>query len=301
MNQELKRQFNNDVRNHQVLLHKASLLCRFVRCYRYNRILNNTTIMQTVLKILPNKNAYPTSKGTEIKYFISLLNWFKETMLIDCNNFYIKNRKVKWEEYPRILSEQIIARKVVCGQDYVFIFVALIRAMGLHCRLMVNMQPIPLKPDKSRLLPINTNPENETSSTTKSKTESSTRAKEIEKEQNKLKPRSTRKSISKLEETNKKNEKKPEAKVGTRQFKRRKTELLNDDLAQPDETDKKEETKASTSHEKKSRKAFAWEMWAEVWCDVEDQWAYVDIFNAKVDSIEKILVSNKIEIKKKLI
>lgn len=270
MDQELKRQFNSDVRNHQILLHKASLLCRFVRCYRYNRLLNNTTIMQTVLKILPSKNAYPTSDGTCIKYFKALLTWFKDAISVDCNDFYIKNRKVDLKQFPRDLAEQIIARKASCGQDYVFIFVALIRAMGLHCRLMVNMQPIPLKPDKSRLLPITVKPddaEDDTSSITDlADLENSTKTKETKKSKTK----------SSTNSTDKKSKKETNAKVVTQKKKQ--------DNAK---------TEVASSRDQKSRKTFTSDMWAEVWCDVEDQWAYVDIFKAKVGSVEEILASRE--------
>lgn len=268
MDQELKRKFNNDVRSHQAVVHKVSLMCRFARSYRCNQMLNNSTLMQTALKLLPSKNSYPSKDGTQLKYYKALLEWFRETVTLDDKQFYVKDRKICWKRFPRQLAEQILARKAACKQDYVFIFVVLLRAMGLQCRLLVNMQPLPLKPDRSLLLPINARPREEPKE---------------EPEQKKKKTASKSKSTTdcgKSSEQREGNKKEP----ATRQSSRRTTKKIGGD-EQPESSAK------IAPSEPKSSKDFSSDMWAEVWCDVEDQWAYVDIFKGKVESVETLLVS----------
>ncbi|XP_061397215.1 DNA repair protein complementing XP-C cells homolog [Musca vetustissima] len=149
----LKRKFNRDMRERQLLMHKASLLCHFGRTYRYNRLLNDTILMQKSLKLLPSKNAYPPERGTEIKYYQSLVTWFKSTIQLNSQNLYPDKKAIKKKAMAhRQLLMQIENKQARCKQDYIFIFIILLRGMGLQCRLINNMQPLPLKPQQSDLI-----------------------------------------------------------------------------------------------------------------------------------------------------
>ncbi|XP_013104494.2 DNA repair protein complementing XP-C cells homolog isoform X1 [Stomoxys calcitrans] len=153
----LKRKFNRDMKERQLLIHKASLLCHFGRTYYYNRLLNDTILMQKTLKLLPSKNAYPSERGTEIKYYQSLVTWFKGAITLNSQNLYPdkKAAKNKAKAHSQLL-QQIEKKQARCKQDMVFIFVILLRGMGLQCRLVNNLQPLALRPSQSDLISMKT-------------------------------------------------------------------------------------------------------------------------------------------------
>lgn len=158
----LKRRLNRDIKERQVLLHKASLLCHFGRIFFYNRLLNDTILMPMALKLLPSKAAYPPDRGTEIKYFQSMVTWFKSAIKLKSQNLYPEKSAAKTKAKAHIeLMKQIEKKEARCKQDMIFIFIILLRGMGLQCRLIVNMQPLPLKPAQSDLLTIKLKKEDE--------------------------------------------------------------------------------------------------------------------------------------------
>ncbi|XP_011178716.2 DNA repair protein complementing XP-C cells homolog isoform X1 [Zeugodacus cucurbitae] len=150
----LRRKLNRDLKERYLNLHKTTLLCCFARSYRYNRMLNGTPLMQAALKLLPSSNAYPPERGTEIKYFESMVTWYKTAVKLASPNLYGEKMRKSRRRVKRELMAQIKRKEASCKQDFVFIFVVLLRAMGLQCRLVVNMQPLPLRPAASDLLTI---------------------------------------------------------------------------------------------------------------------------------------------------
>uniref|UniRef100_A0A0K8V318 DNA repair protein complementing XP-C cells n=1 Tax=Bactrocera latifrons TaxID=174628 RepID=A0A0K8V318_BACLA len=150
----LKRKLNRDLKERYFNLHKTTLLCCFARSYHYNRLLNDTPLMQAALKLLPSSNAYPPERGTEIKYFQSMVTWYKTAVKLASPNLYGEKVRKSRRRVKRELMSQIKRKEASCKQDFVFIFVCLLRAMGLQCRLIVNMQPLPLRPSPSDLLTI---------------------------------------------------------------------------------------------------------------------------------------------------
>uniref|UniRef100_W8AP99 DNA repair protein complementing XP-C cells n=1 Tax=Ceratitis capitata TaxID=7213 RepID=W8AP99_CERCA len=150
----LRRKLNRDLKERYLHLHKTTLLCCFARSYRFNRMLNDTPLMRAALKLLPSNNAYPPERGTEIKYFQSMVTWYKTAVKLASPNLYGDKVRMSRRRVKRELLAQIKRKEASCKQDFVFIFVALLRAMGLQCRLIVNMQPLPLRPAQSDLLTI---------------------------------------------------------------------------------------------------------------------------------------------------
>ncbi|XP_030378291.1 DNA repair protein complementing XP-C cells homolog [Scaptodrosophila lebanonensis] len=156
----LKRRMNRDIKDKQLLLHKVSLMCLIARSYKYNRLLGHTSLMQAALKLLPSKNAYPTQRGTELKYLQSFVTWFKTAVKLTTPNLYPeKTSKSKTGIIDELLA-QIKRKEARCKQDMIFIFIVLARGMGMHCRLIVNMQPLPLRPATADLIPIKLKEEN---------------------------------------------------------------------------------------------------------------------------------------------
>ncbi|ALC41978.1 mus210 [Drosophila busckii] len=156
----LKRRMNRDIKERQLLMHKASLMCILARSMKYNRLLADTQLMQATLKLLPSKNAYPTERGVELKYLQSFVTWFKTAIKLLSSNLYPPQTKANSKR--ALLAEllaQVQRKEARSKQDMIFIFIALARAMGMNCRLIVNMQPMALRPQACNLIPIKLKPD----------------------------------------------------------------------------------------------------------------------------------------------
>ncbi|EDX07195.1 GD11107 [Drosophila simulans] len=163
----LKRRLNRDIKDRQILLHKVSLMCQIARSLKYNRLLSESdSLMQATLKLLPSRNAYPTERGTELKYLQSFVTWFKTSIKLLSPNLYSAQSPATKEAILVALLEQVKRKEARCKQDMIFIFIALARGMGMHCRLIVNLQPMPLRPAASDLIPIKLRPDDKNKSQT---------------------------------------------------------------------------------------------------------------------------------------
>ncbi|EDW47973.1 GM21602 [Drosophila sechellia] len=163
----LKRRLNRDIKDRQILLHKVSLMCQIARSLKYNRLLSESdALMQATLKLLPSRNAYPTERGTELKYLQSFVTWFKTSIKLLSPNLYSAQSPATKEAILEALLEQVKRKEARCKQDMIFIFIALARGMGMHCRLIVNLQPMPLRPAASDLIPIKLRPDDKNKSQT---------------------------------------------------------------------------------------------------------------------------------------
>ncbi|KAH8277666.1 hypothetical protein KR018_003295 [Drosophila ironensis] len=156
----LNRRINRNIKDRQLLLHKASLMCQLARSMKYNKLLSESDVlMQAALKLLPSKNSYPTDRGVELKYLQSFVTWFKTAIKLLSPNLYSEQSTASKEAIVNSLLEQIKRKEARCKQDMIFIFIVLARGMGMHCRLIGNLQPLPLRPSASDLIPIKLKPE----------------------------------------------------------------------------------------------------------------------------------------------
>lgn len=149
----LKRRLNRDIKERQVLLHKVSFLGWVAHGNIVNRVLNDQTLMQMCLKLLPSKNAYPDG-ATDTKYFTSFTKWFQSLFELKSKRMYCEFRPLP----PKLksLALQVQSKKVLCKKDLVLIFVSMLRAIGIQCRLVLNIPVAPLRPPQSELLTVST-------------------------------------------------------------------------------------------------------------------------------------------------
>ncbi|XP_064548271.1 DNA repair protein complementing XP-C cells homolog [Drosophila montana] len=195
----LKRRMNRDIKDRQLLMHKVSLLCLIARSLKYNRLLADTSLMQAALKLLPSRNAYPTEKGVELKYLQSFVTWFKTAIKLLSQDLYAANATAAGSR--RAIIEQLLAqikrKEARCKQDMIFIFIILARGMGMNCRLIVNLQPMALRPQASDLIPIKLKQEQEKNKSATIKSE----AEEDEEEEHSDSKAKAHKSSSKAAKT----------------------------------------------------------------------------------------------------
>lgn len=157
----LKRQLNKEKRDQQVALHQAGLREWLEQGNYINGILNDTALFASSLKLLPSAQAYPKDKA-DLKYFEQITKWYAGTMKLSPTA----------EIYPSLLDDlhmreslrkQIEAKEAKSKRDFVLIFIILLRAIGIQCRMVVNLVVPPIRPPQSELCRITTKPKAETS------------------------------------------------------------------------------------------------------------------------------------------
>lgn len=136
-------------------LHKASVLCWIAHGNHINRILNDLTLMEVCLKLLPSKNAYP--KGdTDIKYYSMFTDWFHQMFQLKSDKLYSGLKGLTKKRTS--LAIQLQTKKIISKSDYVQLFVTMLRAIGIQCRLIINFAVPSLKPSQKELFVISSKP-----------------------------------------------------------------------------------------------------------------------------------------------
>lgn len=147
----LKRRLNLIKKENQVLIHKVHLLCLLSHGFHLNQSLNSELLIGVALSLIPSKQCYPP-KHADISYLEDFISWF-------CKKIVIENESnSKFSIDCSNISSHLIAcfneHKADTKVDIVLMFIAVMRSLGLKCRLVINLQPEPLKPSSDSLFPI---------------------------------------------------------------------------------------------------------------------------------------------------
>lgn len=166
-----RRKMNLRIREVQFVMHKIHVLSWIAFGNYANRVLNNLSLMNMALKLLPSKQSYPDGPSCE-RYFESIVKWFGTKVQLKSRNTYCHLLQIP--PLPQSLALQIGGRHAICYRDFVFIFVMLLRAIGLQCRLVMNFQTVPKRPAQSDLMSLTAQePAKDTKSSTNTKSSKS--------------------------------------------------------------------------------------------------------------------------------
>lgn len=144
----IKRKINRVKKEHQVYLHKTQLLCLIAHGNYVNNVLNDSRLMEQCLKLIPSKACYPKDR-TDVRYCEQISKWFRGKIALKDESMYGPLKKK-----PNLLVSillQIQTKAAICKRDYVLLFIILLRAMGIQCRMVMSLQPAPIRPPQSEL------------------------------------------------------------------------------------------------------------------------------------------------------
>lgn len=152
MEVQLKRALNKRRKEVQLLMHKTHILCWIAHGNRINTILNHPTLMQLCLAFMPSKYTYPKDR-TDIAYVEQITKWYASQMKLKHQRFH---PGVSWPLPPLAISLalQIKSKAAICKKMYILMFVILLRAIGVQCRLVMNLVLIPIRPASTDLVAI---------------------------------------------------------------------------------------------------------------------------------------------------
>lgn len=160
----MKRKLNRAKKEQQVYLHKVHVLCWIGHGNYVSCVLNDQDIMSAALSLVPSKECYPGER-VDIKYLEQITSWYKDKLRLNQDKHEDKF-KPKAPPLKELLLEQIKQKIVKTRKYLVFIFVAMLRALGLQCRVMFNFVTLPLKPLSSDLCSLSTKTHHEASKKT---------------------------------------------------------------------------------------------------------------------------------------
>lgn len=145
----LKRRINRVKKEYQIYMHQVHILCWIAHGNYLNKILNDMELMAASLSLIPSEQCYPSNR-INLKYLEQISKWYCEALDVkeDKNELKYKPNKI-----PLNISllQQINKKKFTTRKSKVYIFICLLRALGVKCRLVLNFRLVPLKPRVTEL------------------------------------------------------------------------------------------------------------------------------------------------------
>ncbi|XP_048005807.1 DNA repair protein complementing XP-C cells homolog [Leguminivora glycinivorella] len=150
----MRRKMNRVRKEYQVYMHKVHVLCWLGHGNDVSSILNDQEIMSAVLTLVPSKECYPGER-VDVKYVEQITKWFKNKMTL-VQDKHENKFKPKSPPLKDILLKEIKNKTVSTKKFMFFIFVSMLRALGLQCRVMFNFVTLPIRPPSSELCSLST-------------------------------------------------------------------------------------------------------------------------------------------------
>lgn len=147
----MKRRLNRMRKENQVYVHKVHVLCWLGHGNYVNSCINQPETLAMALSLLPSENAYPSGQ-VDLKYIGQILKWYRGMMKIN-------EKKSNDLPLDKELQKQISDREVSNEAILCYIFVAILRSLGIQCRLVLSLQVEPIKPPTSELHSLSTKDE----------------------------------------------------------------------------------------------------------------------------------------------
>ncbi|XP_012286486.1 DNA repair protein complementing XP-C cells isoform X2 [Orussus abietinus] len=142
---QLRNKLNQRRKSIQVFIHKVGLLCWLAYGFHLNRQVNDTEILSVALSFVAAHN-YPKNRA-DLEYLEKFTKWFKSIFVME------NDQKVEGINKDTLLI-RLKERKVKSYMELVLLYIAMLRGMGINCRLVVSLYPPPLKVHKEELLPM---------------------------------------------------------------------------------------------------------------------------------------------------
>ncbi|XP_061705909.1 DNA repair protein complementing XP-C cells homolog isoform X2 [Cydia pomonella] len=155
----MKRKMNRVKKEYQVYMHKVHVLCWLGHGNYVSSVLNDQEIMTAVLSLVPSKECYPGER-VDVKYIEQITKWFKNKINL-VQDKHENKFKPKAPPLKDILLKEIKNKTVSTKKFMFFIFVSMLRALGLQCRVMFNFVTLPIRPPSSELCSLSTKPKDE--------------------------------------------------------------------------------------------------------------------------------------------
>lgn len=127
----------------QIIIEKAARLCWLAYGFYLNRLAIDPEVMQETVSLISTKNC-PTN-DFDLAYLAKFTKWFRNVFTVESSHGEVIINK-------EMLFKRIKEKKICNYRELVVLYVAILRGIGLHCRLVVSLNP-PLVRTFNELLP----------------------------------------------------------------------------------------------------------------------------------------------------
>ncbi|XP_061474408.1 DNA repair protein complementing XP-C cells [Rhineura floridana] len=132
----MMKRFNKEVHEDT---HKVHLLCLLANGFHRNRICSQPDLQAIGFSIIPTQFTKEPAGCVDRLYLSNLVKWFVRTFTI---NGELSDYEESWQS---TLERRFAVYAAQDDEELVHIFLLILRALQLLCRLVLSLQPIPLK------------------------------------------------------------------------------------------------------------------------------------------------------------
>uniref|UniRef100_A0A8C4DPP9 Xeroderma pigmentosum, complementation group C n=1 Tax=Dicentrarchus labrax TaxID=13489 RepID=A0A8C4DPP9_DICLA len=136
----LRRMMNRYKKDQLIDTHKVHLMCLIASGMFRNRLCSEPDLLAITLSLLPTHFGMVSKERIDQNYLSGLLKWFRATFTL--------NSSLPCEERPdpqALLERRLASLSVRNHQEMTHLFLLVLRSLQLFCRLVLSLQPIPLK------------------------------------------------------------------------------------------------------------------------------------------------------------
>ncbi|MGH0140412.1 UNVERIFIED_CONTAM: hypothetical protein FKN15_011089 [Acipenser sinensis] len=140
----MMNRFNKDV---VVDTHKVHLLCLLANGFFRNRMCSEPDLQAIALSIIPEQFTKVTPEHADVMYLSNLIKWFMSAFVLNPELSYNEN-----ESRMSALERRFGTFAARDHEEITHLFLIILRALQLFCRLVLSLQPVSLKgpPTKSK-------------------------------------------------------------------------------------------------------------------------------------------------------
>ncbi|XP_076598107.1 DNA repair protein complementing XP-C cells [Chaetodon auriga] len=136
----LRRMMNRYKKDQLIDTHKVHLMCLIANGMFRNRLCSEPDLLAVTLSLLPPHYGMVTKQRIDQNHLSGLLKWFRATFTL--------NPSLPYEERPdprALLERRLASLSARNHQEMTHLFLLVLRSLQLFCRLVLSLQPIPLK------------------------------------------------------------------------------------------------------------------------------------------------------------
>nr|XP_015203476.1 PREDICTED: DNA repair protein complementing XP-C cells [Lepisosteus oculatus] len=143
----LRRMMNRFTKDVLTDTHKVHLLCLLANGFFRNRVCSEPDLQAIALSVVPNHFTRVTPEKADVTFLSNLVKWFTKTFTLN----------------PELSDDDGVSRQATLEgrfgmfsardhEEMTHLFLIILRALQFFCRLVLSLQPIPLKgpPNKSK-------------------------------------------------------------------------------------------------------------------------------------------------------
>ncbi|XP_077400420.1 DNA repair protein complementing XP-C cells isoform X2 [Vanacampus margaritifer] len=141
----LKRMMNRYKKDLLIDTHKVHLMCLLASAMFRNRLCSEPDLLAITLSMLPAHFSAVVKERKDQNYLSGLLKWFQATFTLNPN--------LPHDERPNprtLLEKRLASLSAKNHQEMTHLFMLVLRSLQLFCRLVLSLQPIPLKPPPAK-------------------------------------------------------------------------------------------------------------------------------------------------------